>query len=212
MDECKKYIKKGEDLVIVADKQSNGRGTKNRSFSSNQGGIYLSVLKFYDNLLAKDAFSIVRHYSIALIKTLLAFDISGQIKWPNDILVNGKKICGILTENKISDGKIVYSIIGIGLNVENQLELELKDIAVTMKDIVGNVNFESVLNTLLYNLTLNHEVGLYNDYSCVLGKEVTIIQGENEFVSTVVDILDDGRIVLESGQVLASAEIKLSVR
>lgn len=211
MDYVRKFIKKGKNLLVVAKSQTCGRGTKNREFSSNNGGIYLSRLEFYDNLLAKNSFSIIRSVSVAVVKTLLAFNVKAQIKWPNDILVNGKKICGILTENQLDGEKVCYSIVGIGLNVENQIPTHLEDVAISMKQILGSVNFEAVLMTLIFNLSAPEEVGLYKRYSCVLGKEVTIISGEREFAETVVDILDDGRILLSNGEKLSAGEIKLNV-
>ena len=95
--------------------------------------------------------------------------------------------------------------------MENQIPTHLEDVAISMKQILGSVNFEAVLMTLIFNLSAPEEVGLYNRYSCVLGKEVTIISGEREFAETVVDILDDGRILLSNGEKLSAGEIKLNV-
>ncbi len=210
-DYIKKFVKKGQDTLVIAKYQTKGRGTKGRSFSSDVGGIYLTRLKFYDNLSASDAFSIVCDVSMAVIKTLLAFGLKPKIKWPNDILVDGKKICGILTENKIDNGLISYSVVGIGLNVSNMLDGEIKPIATTMAEILGNVDFEAVLMTLLFNLSAKSNMAEYARYSCVLGKDVTILEGDNEYQDRVEEILPDGRIKLANGKILSSAEIKLKV-
>lgn len=210
-DFVKKYIKCKKDTLVIALSQSQGRGTKGRVFSSSKGGIYLSRLKFYQNLPASEGFSIVRDVSLAVIKTLLAFNIKAQIKWPNDILVGDKKICGILTENVVENGFITQSIVGVGLNVENQLDSQLKNIAVTMAELNEKVDFESVLMTLIFNLSSVSTFDDYKRFSCVLGKKVTIIEGQTEYGDTVDDILDDGRIKLSSGKILSSAEIKLKL-
>ncbi len=210
-DYIKKFIKKGQDTLVLAKYQTEGRGTKGRSFSSDVGGIYLTRLKFYKNLSASDAFSIVCDVSMAVVKTLLAFGLKPKIKWPNDILVGDKKICGILTENKIDNGLISYSIVGIGLNVTNKLDDELKPIATTMAENLEKVDFEEVLMTLLFNLSGKSNMAEYARYSCVLGKDVTILEGGAEYQDRVEEILPDGRIKLANGKILSSAEIKLKV-
>ncbi|MBQ2718053.1 MAG: biotin--[Clostridia bacterium] len=210
-DYIKKFIKKGQDTLVLAKYQTEGRGTKGRSFSSDVGGIYLTRLKFYENLSASDAFSIVIDVSMAVVKTLLAFGLKPKIKWPNDILVGDKKICGILTENKIDNGQISYSIVGIGLNVTNKLDDELQSIATTMTEILGKVDFEAVLMTLLFNLSGKSNMAEYARYSCVLGKDVTILEGGTEYKDRVEEVLPDGRIKLANGKILSSAEIKLKV-
>lgn len=210
-DYIKKYIKKGQDTLVLAKYQTEGRGTKGRSFSSDVGGIYLTRLKFYENLSASDAFSIVIDVSMAVVKTLLAFGLKPKIKWPNDILVGDKKICGILTENKIDNGLISYSIVGVGLNVTNKLDDELLSIATTMVENLEKVDFEAVLMTLLFNLSGKSNMAEYARYSCVLGKDVTILEGGAEYKDKVEEILPDGRIKLANGKILSSAEIKLKV-
>lgn len=207
-----RFVKSGEDTVVVSNLQTSGRGTKGRSFSSPEGGIYLSRLKFYDDLYARDAFSIIRDASVAVVKTLLAFNVKAKIKWPNDILVDGKKICGMLTENKLDGEKVTYSVIGIGLNVNNEIPPELKDIAVSMRELVGEQNLESVLMTLLFNLSVKSEIGQYVGYSCVLGKEVTVTENEKTYTAVVKEILDDGRIEFDDGRTVSSAEIKLRIK
>lgn len=206
-----KFVKKRTDTVVVSETQTKGRGTKGRSFFSQKGGLYLSYLKFYENLDVSDAFSIIRDVSVAVVKTLLAFGVKAKIKWPNDILCDGKKICGILTENSIERDKIVYSIIGIGLNVNNELQKELEEIATTMKNLVGKQNLDSVLSTLIMNLATSSTFEEYRSLSCVIGKKVAVFQGEKVFDAVVKDILKDGRIQLESGETLSSAEIKIKI-
>ncbi len=66
-----------------------GKGTKGRSFSSEKGGVYLSVLRFYENLPAKDAFLIMAGTCAAVCKTLESGGLQPKIKWPNDVFVGG---------------------------------------------------------------------------------------------------------------------------
>ena len=126
----KNLKKPKEDTLIIAKKQTGGRGTKGRSFICEEGGVYMSLLKLYP-CKAKDSFSIMMNSAVAVVKTLSAFDIKAKIKWPNDIIVNGKKICGILIENVFEGDEVARSIVGIGLNVNNPLASEIKDIAIS---------------------------------------------------------------------------------
>ena len=145
-DKMKKY---GENLIVTAGKQSGGKGTKGRSFSSEKGGVYLSSLLYYPNFPAEKSFLIMAGTCAAVCRTLEEGGLQAKIKWPNDVFVNGRKICGILTENTFSapgsasgslpaagetDGKHkdICSVCGIGLNVENELPPELENIATSV--------------------------------------------------------------------------------
>lgn len=212
-DEVKKYVSYGENVAVFARVQTNGRGTKGRSFVSREGGLYVSFLKFYDNLKAADAHKIVEQTAVSVVKTLLAFGVDAKIKWVNDIYVEDKKICGILTENVFEGDFVKYSVIGIGININNDISENIKDIAVSTKQILGKeLDLNSVLMTLILNLEQPQEDGLYARYSCVLGKQITVIRSSGEEYSAVAwDILDDGRLLLSSGEKLSAAEIKIKL-
>lgn len=214
-DYIKKLVKKQrntrEDLFVVSAQQTGGKGTKGRSFSSNKGGVYLSYLHFHTGKKASCAFEINKTTSLAVIKTLLAFGVKAGIKWPNDIYVNGKKICGMLIENTLVGEYLDYSIIGIGLNVNNSLEEELAPIATTIKKVTGKeVNLESVLFTLIYNLQNPEKVSLYDDYLLFLGQKISVISRDGTTFTDIIDgVLEDGRLLLKSGKILTAEEISI---
>lgn len=207
----KKQAKTRENLAVVSEVQTKGRGTKGRSFSSLKGGAYLSVLTFYDNFSASDAFKINQKISVAVVKTLLAFSVSAKIKWPNDIYVNDKKICGMLINNSFSDGKVDYTITGIGVDVNNEIPEELKDVAVSVKQITGKeIDLKSFIFTLLYNLENEQEAGLYARYSMVLGRKVKILYRDGaHYTATPVSVTEDGRLLLDDGRLLCAEEVSL---
>lgn len=118
---AKSLRERGENLVVTAFRQTGGKGTKGRSFSSAAGGVYFTRLTFYENFPASDAFLIMASASVAVCRTLEKYGFEAEIKWPNDVYVHGKKICGILIENTFSGNKISCSVVGIGLNVNNEL-------------------------------------------------------------------------------------------
>lgn len=214
-DYIKKLVKKQrntrEDLFVVSAQQTGGKGTKGRSFSSNKGGVYLSYLHFHTGKKASCAFEINKTTSLAVIKTLLAFGVKAGIKWPNDIYVNGKKICGMLIENTLVGEYLDYSIIGIGLNVNNALEEELAPIATTINKVTGKeANLESVLFTLIYNLQNPEKVSLYDDYLLFLGQRISVISRDGTTFTDIIDgVLEDGRLLLKSGKILTAEEISI---
>jgi BirA family biotin operon repressor/biotin-[acetyl-CoA-carboxylase] ligase len=122
LDSTNNFIKErkteSEGLVIVSKKQTNGRGQGNNIWSSQEGGLYFSILLKPEKLLS--ALSIMSGWSV--LKTLESFDIDNlKLKWANDILYFDSKISGILIESKISNNKPDYVILGCGINV-NQIE------------------------------------------------------------------------------------------
>lgn len=210
-EEVKKYIENRQNVAVVAERQTSGKGTKGRSFDSQKGGLYVSFLRFYDNLLAENSNKIVENTAVSVVKTLRAFDVNAKIKWVNDIFVNGKKICGISTQNVFKGKYVDYSIIGVGININNDLDESLKDIAISTKQVLGKkLDIKAVLATLVYNLELPQEEGLYVRYSCVLGRKIKVIKscGE-EYFAVAKNILPDGRLLLDNGEKLSAAEIKI---
>ncbi len=207
----KKQQKTREDLFVIAKTQTGGRGTKGRSFSSQEGGLYLSFLHFYDNFPAKEAFNVNKAISMAVVKTLLSYGVKSGIKWPNDVYAEGKKICGMLITNAFTGESVDYTITGIGVNVNNDLPKDLSEIATSVKAVLGKqVDLKSVTATLIYNL-LNPEKGdLYARYSIVLGKKVKVIPlGGEPYFSVAKEILPDGRLKLINGTILTAEEVSL---
>lgn len=114
-------IKELDADLVVALSQTAGRGTNNRKFFSPSGGVYLSF-KIKNLKLPLVKLSLITPY-FAVVTAKAIEKVAGvkcKIKWVNDVLINGKKVAGILTENTISNDKIDTVIIGVGINVERQ--------------------------------------------------------------------------------------------
>ena len=144
IDSTNEYAKRiakdvNENVLIIANNQTNGRGTHGRNWYSEEGqNILMSFLiKDINDYKSIDGITIEIG---RIIHEILSnkFDLNFEIKLPNDILCNGKKICGILCESSITNNKVNYLIIGIGLNV-NQIIFneEIKDIATSLKNELG---------------------------------------------------------------------------
>lgn len=210
----RRYLSSGEDRIVVAKRQTGGKGTKGRSFLSNEGGVYLSALRFFSRFPARDAFRIMQHAAVAVCRTVESYGVKAQIKWSNDVLVNGKKIAGILIENGFSGSNLVNSVVGIGLNVQNDLG-ELSDIAVNLNDAAGReLPFGEVRDRLIRNFCDTDWVQSEKIYRerVLLGK-ITVTERENSYLATARRVLDDGRLEIEcEGEVRALSAAEISVK
>ncbi len=204
LDSTNNYIKiNASDLeegsIIVAKKQTSGRGRRENKWKSKAGNLYFSfILK--ENSKRESIFKYIVQSSVAIIRTLNMFSISASIKYPNDCLVGNKKIAGILIES-LGSSKLDYVIIGIGINI-NQINFdELNNKAISMK-LMANIEYNvmDVLKQFIenYNNILNcgyQEV--FSEYiknSIVLNMSITY---EDE-VYVIKEILSDGNILIKN--------------
>lgn len=112
--------------LILSDTQTAGKGQRGSLWESEPGkNLLCSYVYFPDNLSVNFLQELNMCLSISLVKCLKYFEIDAEIKWPNDILVDGKKISGILIENNVRAGKVKSMIFGIGLNINQQSFLNL---------------------------------------------------------------------------------------
>lgn len=213
-DYIKQFLRGGEDTVVCAERQTGGRGTKGRSFLSEKGGVYLSALTFYEALPASSAFTVMTHAAVSVCKTLETFSLVPEIKWSNDVLVGGKKICGILIENELAGNFVHSSVVGIGLNVSNPLD-GLENIATSMKEHLAlPPAVEEVREELLKNLGSESKFEEYLSYIKFLGKEIEVTEGERRYAAIALAVLPDGRLFIrEKGETraLSSAEITIKL-
>lgn len=214
VDSTNEYCKAlTENCIVTAKRQTAGKGTKGRSFISEEGGIYLSVLRYFNGFPAGNAFKIMINSCVAACRTLESFGINPVIRWVNDILVNGKKICGTLIENTFSGGNITRSIVGCGLNVANRFPEELINIATSMNEVAGKeFRLESVKEEFIKNLQREYSVTDYKAYVNWLLKPVTLKTADGEKDVIALDILPDGRLAADDGGKIikiSSAEVSL---
>lgn len=117
--------------VVLAERQTSGRGKQGAAWESPEGGLWFS---FIIRKKIKKPYFMVPLVSVAVTDVLERNGIASSIKWPNDILIDGRKVCGILIENDYSVSKLVT---GIGINVNNEIPAELKGSAVSVKEAIG---------------------------------------------------------------------------
>lgn len=217
VDSTNKYIEKylsgGEDVVVCAKRQTGGMGTKGRSFSSEEGGVYLTKLTFYENLAAKDSFSVMQNAAVAVCRTAQKFGVNAYIKWPNDVFVGKKKLSGTLIKNVLSGDHVRASIVGIGLNVNNDVS-RLNGIATTMSECAGRkLSTEQVRDALIAELCAFSDFSAYLSFVGILGKKVIVTEGEKSYPAIAEEILPDGRlkIVADGEKTLSAAEISVKI-
>ena len=226
--------------VFLAKRQTAGRGRLGRSFfSPEETGLYMSLLLQIDEKLL-DTDLITPAAGVAVCRTIdFFYDEKGkkanpQIKWVNDIYLNKKKVCGILTEGILNpkEGKISQVIIGIGVNLfepKTGFPPEIENIAgfVFNKDFFKNpeeTKYQFVAK-LLENLEITLEnsqekitMEEYKERSLVIGKTVTVITPQKQYAALVKDVTEKGHLIVEyeeNGQIqqteLLSGEVSLKL-
>lgn len=219
IDSTNEYCKRadtGEDMIVVAKSQTGGKGTKGRSFVSTEGGLYVSVMRHYENFAAADAFKIMVNSCVAVCRTLERFGVRPEIKWANDVLANGRKICGTLIENTFSGAYITRSIVGMGIDVNNEIPPCLRHIAVSICEITGKITpLKEVLDELVKNISKEYPISEYKAYMPWLGGKVLLKTESGKFEVTALDIAENGNLIVYWGGnmlEISSAEVSLRLK
>jgi BirA family biotin operon repressor/biotin-[acetyl-CoA-carboxylase] ligase len=207
-------LSEGRDMLAVATEQTQGMGTKNRSFDSGKGGLWFSLLRFHENAPARDAFLMMARAAVAVCKTLEEYGLSPKIKWANDVLLDGKKVCGILTENRLQGDKIVTTLWGVGLNVNNLLSPELTSIATTMETVLGRaVDLRTVEEKLLAHFYGSFAFAEYSARLAYLGETVQFTVDGEPFEAVLEGVNERGELLLSvSGEVKRYAYGEITLR
>lgn len=217
VDSTNEYLKRmsaGKDVIITAARQNAGKGTKGRSFESSVGGLYLSIMRFYENFPAENAFQIMVDGSVAVCRTLELFGIHPVIKWANDVLAGNRKICGTLIENTFSNGHITRSIVGCGINVNNMLSPELRNIAVSMSEILKKkIDITCVKETLIDNFQNHYELAEYKSYIDWFDTFITLKTPDGDKLVKALDVSESGRLIVDwDGNILEISSAEVSLR
>ena len=155
---AKELAEQGEpaNTMVLACRQTNGRGRFERTFSAEEGGVYFTlILRPHACPSRNQSFSIKAAQAVSEALNAL-FEIKTKIKAPNDVLAwdaksrSWKKICGILIEASASETKTDWMLVGIGINVNNKIPASLKSTAVSLKQLLGqDIMKEVVLEEVL---------------------------------------------------------------
>ena len=211
------YHGAADGTIVVAEEQTGGKGRLERNFYSPRGkGIWFSVI-MRPKLLPKDAPKCTLMAAVAVVEAMKRFNLKAGIKWPNDIMFDGRKLVGILTEMTGEIGKISYIVIGVGINVNisrDEFPEELRDIVASLSEISGGEIsrvkfFRAVLEEFdkLYRKIRTADFDeiftLWKKYNITLGKNVRVISaidGLESFSGKAVDLNEEGALVVETEQ------------
>ena len=219
---------KNHGTLVLADSQSGGRGRRGRNWHTPKSTSIAMSIILKPKMEAEYASMLTLIQAMAVAKAVE--DVSGlyaQIKWPNDILVNEKKVCGILTEMNLSGSKISSIIIGTGINV-NQEEFpeEIADIATSLKreakavisreELIEKIchYFEKFYESFMQTKDLSAIMEEYNKRLVSVGRRVKVLDPMQEFTGEALGINSKGELLVkkENGQIANVYAGEVSVR
>ncbi|WP_432404901.1 biotin--[acetyl-CoA-carboxylase] ligase [Wukongibacter sp. M2B1] len=234
VDSTNNYVKKlalegaVEGTIVIGEQQTGGRGRLGRHWVSPPGtSIYMSMLLrplIHPNEAAK-----ITEITAAAVANAIdnVTGLKAGIKWPNDIILDNKKVCGILTEMNAELNNINYVIVGIGVNVNiDEFSDGISNIATSIKrvlgaeasrkDIVINIvkEFEKLYYDFINTGSLINTVDICKAKSVTLGRTVRIINKNETIIAKAIDITENGELVIkkDDGEIINVISGEVSVR
>lgn len=204
-DSTNRWLKDhGEGTMVVAtDYQTAGKGCGSNAWESERGkNLTFSMLIHPDGIAAREQFHITEVVSVALCRTLQPYIYNKvEIKWPNDIYVGDRKLCGILIENRLQGNVIVDCIIGIGLNVNQRTFVSDAPNPVSMYQLTGQeLDRDELLKAFIENLDQEWQNKTndseYRELLYRKGKDGLYEDKTGRFVARLADVLPDGKLLL----------------
>jgi BirA family biotin operon repressor/biotin-[acetyl-CoA-carboxylase] ligase len=205
--------------LIIAERQTLGSGRFNRQWISPSGGLWFTLV-LRPALPPIEAPKITQIAAASIYKTMSDLDIDVTIKWPNDILLNNKKLCGILAEMKCDMDSVHYLVLGIGINInitENDFDESIKSIATSLKvhfkkefsrtEILAKFlnHFENLYYNFVDNLDLSETISICRNHSSILGKQAKLITYNNEEIVTCISLSDTGDLIVKDSNGIEKA-------
>ncbi|MCA1027131.1 biotin--[acetyl-CoA-carboxylase] ligase [Cytobacillus kochii] len=201
-----------EGTIVVAEEQISGRGRMDRKWiSPKYTGVWMSVI-LRPQLPPHRAPQLTLIAAVAVVQAIEEVTgLTAEIKWPNDVLINGKKVTGILTEMQADADRIVSIIMGIGINVNQKLEdypEEIQPIATSLAiEKKEEISRAQIIQTLLFNLEKLYQLYLQNgfqpirilweSYAISIGKNIKARTLSGTIAGKAIGITDEGILLLE---------------
>ncbi len=211
LDSTQTYLKNhfltlDDKTVVIADKQTAGRGRFDRKWVSQPGGLYFSVLlkpakiDFLANLTQLMALSICQ--------AVEKYGIQPNLKWPNDVQVNGKKLCGILSETIAQNGHISCIVLGVGVNIAQKDLSQVGQPATSLCELGIKANKQDFLQNVLelffqsYSAVISEGFGVirqaYRERFPFIGKQITVKNGTSSLMGVAHDLSPRGTLLLQT--------------
>lgn len=199
-----------EGTIVLAEEMTGGRGRLGRKWYALRGGLWFTLILRPHTMRGIQLLSLAM--GLGLVRGIEEYlGIRTNLKWPNDVLYNERKLAGILVEGKIESNYIKYILVGVGLNVNNEIPSELKSTAISLKEIKGSsIPRIPLLRSMLlqldyYYMTLLKEHGYkeilyeWKKYSTTIGKNVKAATIDGRIIlGKAIDIDKDGALVIET--------------
>ena len=227
------YLKKiakdidSEGLIVIANEQTKGKGRLGRTWiTTKDDSIAISIL-LKPNVNIERASLITMIAGVSVVEGIQnSTDITPSIKWPNDIYIDNKKLGGILAESSFNNGTLEHIVLGIGINInQTNFDKRLESSATSLKKVCGKeldkeVIIANILNVFekYYNLFKSNDLMAFMDKlkhnSCVLGKNVAIINNNETYIGKAINITDSGSILikLNNGEIREFVNGDISLR
>jgi len=211
-DVAKELARSGaeEGAVVVAEVQTHGKGRLGRSWLSPKGGVWFSVI-LRPKVKAKEVFKITFLTAVAVARVVKElFKLDAEIEWPNDVLIDGKKVCGILTETNVH-GEIADSVvIGVGINANVDVNTFPKDLSKMATSIVAEakieIDQERLLQALLEEMETYYVFFKEGKFDLILdewkrlnrffGASVEVLNFSEKFVGQALNVDKDGALII----------------
>jgi BirA family biotin operon repressor/biotin-[acetyl-CoA-carboxylase] ligase len=200
-----------EGTVVVAETQTSGRGRFDREWISPTGGLWFSAV-LRPRLSIAEAYRLVFVAGLAAAQVLHEqYGLPVETKWPNDVLVSGKKVCGMLVETNSTERELNFAVLGVGVNanfeVKNALPNGLKETATSLKNELGHkVDLSELLRAMLqcieniYGSLLNGHwsqiLNEWKEFAVFLDHKVKVVCGNERFSGIASDVDLDGRLIV----------------
>lgn len=227
------YSNEKHGFTLIANRQTAGKGRMGRSFISPDGGLYISIL-LRPNIPLENLSFITILAAVSVCNAIeQCCNINPQIKWVNDVLINGKKICGILTEASIEGetGNIDHVVVGIGVNVRTDISKmpdEIKKIAGSLCDFCENPprraelaaellnQFEKGYNTLCGTDGQNIILKEYQQKLCCIDQVVEVYTAKEKYNAVCKGVNGAGNLIVEredgTETILQAGEIRIKTQ
>ncbi len=211
MDIAKELAQEGkpEGTIVIAESQVSGRGRLGRQWVSPPGGVYFSVI-LYPKIQPIDASLISLMTSVAVAEAISElYRLEVKTKWPNDVLIGEKKVCGILIELACEPDRIKWVILGIGINVniDKRFIKKIKNATSLKLELKKKISLVELTNFVIEKLNKEYRelkkghfkkiLAKWRNFSATLKKYVKIITPDGEIKGKAVDVSPHGALLLE---------------
>jgi BirA family biotin operon repressor/biotin-[acetyl-CoA-carboxylase] ligase len=205
MDVAKELAQRGVgETIVIAESQTCGRGRLGREWLSPKGGIYFTLI-LKPRISPVYAPRINLMASVAVAKAIRKlFHLKAELKWPNDVLIGGRRVCGILAEMEAEMDKVNFINLGIGINANTSISQYEKTATSLKKELGKQVSRKGLLNSVLKEINQQQSLLTKGDLleewkrlSATLNKQVRIVAPGEKITGRAIDIDTNGALVIK---------------